>query len=404
MAEAAATAARAVTAKAASTETLVLPMTIERLPLELKQPPADDPGVPELVERLRDEIARNGPITFARFMERALYEPGLGYYVTSGDRTTPSGDFVTAPELHPIFGWAIANQVDEMWRWLGEPGDFVLREYGAGRGTLGRAVGEGLAQIGSALATRLKYEPVEVAARQATHVSEAAFTGVVLANEFLDALPVHRVIGASGRLRELYVGWSEGRFVELVGDPSDERLVAWYIDGDRLANGQRAEVCLKLGEWLASVAAVLLRGYVLLIDYGFPRSELLSPSRATGTIRAFRGQHVSSDVLSGVGRQDITAHIDLDALESEARAAGFEVLGRTTQAEFLMGSGLDDIYQAVRDEADRQWEAATLLRSAVRLLLDPRQMGSYAVVLLGRGVEPGPEPLRGLAFRTAGRA
>ena len=380
-------------------------MSMERLPLELPQPPADDPGVAALVARLRDEIGATGPVTFARFMERALYEPDLGYYATTHDRPTMTGDFLTAPELHPIFGWAIANQIDEMWRRLGEPSDFVLREYGAGRGTLGRTVGEGLARTGSPLAKQLRYDPIDIDAGELVATPDSPFTGVVLANEFLDALPIHRLIGDHGRLRELYVTWREGRFEEVVGDLSDPRLQDWFDDDQTvLADGQRAEACLRIGEWLTSVASELSRGYVLIVDYGLPRRELLSPERATGTVRAFRGQHVSSDVLSGIGRQDITAHVDLDALERDARSAGFDVLGRTTQAEFLMGSGLDGIYQAARDEADQEWAAATMLRACVRRLLDPRQMGGYAVVVLGRGLDAGGEPLRGLTFRTPGRA
>ncbi len=357
-----------------------------------------------LVERIRAEIAAAGPITFARFMERALYEPDLGYYATTHDRPTLAGDFLTAPELHPIFGWAVANQIDEMWRRLGEPPDFMLREYGAGRGTLGRTIADGLARAGSPLASRLRYEPIDIEASVLTTGADAGYTGVVLANEFLDALPVHRLIGYQGRLREIYVTWTEGRFAEVVGDLSDRRLENWF-DGDQtaLADGQRAEACLGVGEWLASVSMELARGYVLLIDYGLSRQELLSAERARGTLRAFRGQHVSSDLLSGVGRQDITAHVDLEALERGARNAGFEFIGRTTQAEFLMGAGLDPIYQAARDEADQNWAAATLLRSAVRRLLDPRQMGGYAVVVLGRGVEGGGEIMRGLGFRTPSR-
>lgn len=364
----------------------------------------DDPGVPVLVERIRDEIAATGPITFARFMERALYEPDLGYYATTHDRPTLAGDFLTAPELHPIFGWTVANQIEEMWRRLGEPPDFVLREYGAGRGTLGRTIADGLARAGSPLASRLRYEPIDIDGSLVTTGADTRYTGVVLANEFLDALPVHRLIGHRGRLREVYVTWTDGRFAEVIGDLSDRRLENWFdVDQTALTDRQRAEACLGVCEWLASVSTDLTRGYVVLIDYGLSRHEILSPERASGTVRAFRGQHVSSDILRGVGRQDITAHVDLEALERDARNAGFEVIGRTTQAEFLIGAGLDPIYQAARDEADQEWAAATLLRSAVRRLLDPRQMGGYAVVVLGRGVEGGGESLRGLAFRTPSR-
>ena len=363
-------------------------------------PPAyQGPGEPALLDSMRVEIESNGPITFARFMDRALYEPGLGYYATSGNRQTRAGDFLTAPELHPIFGWALARQVDETWARLNRPSDFVLREFGAATGALGDEVREGLARDGSPLADVLRYEPVEIEGRLATVRPSGSIVGCVLGNELLDALPVHRVVRQGGEMRELYVGWSDGRFVEIVGEISDERLRA-RLARDRVAlpEGQQAEVCLAMADWLGEVHRALERGYVLLIDYGLTQADLRAAGRATGTLRAFRDHYVSSDVLSGVGRQDITAHVDLDALEIEAEVAGFEVLGRTTQSEFLMGCGLDEIYQAAKADADQDWEPALLLRSALRRLLDPLHLGAYAVVILGKDVDAEP-PLRGLAYR-----
>ena len=374
-------------------------MSIEPRPVELARPPESDPGEPALVDLIRGEIQRGGPITFARFMERALYEPGLGYYATSADRPTRAGDFLTASELHPIFGWAVARQVDEMWQRLGEPDDFILREYGAGTGALGRAIGDGFARAGSQLSPVLRYEPVEIKGRPNAVSPTSPLIGCVVANEFLDALPVHRVVRRGGRLLELHVDWRDGRFVEVTGELSDERIASQLgSDRDGVPEGQQIEVNLRMADWLAELAAQLDRGYVILVDYGLTRSELLSPRRAAGTIRAFRGHHVSGDVLSGVGRQDLTAHVDLDALDAVALAAGFQLLGRTNQAEFLMGCGFDEIYQRARAEADLDWDSALELRSAVRRLLDPAHLGSYAVVILGKDVEREPT-LRGLGYR-----
>lgn len=374
-------------------------MSMEPTRQRINTPPDHDLGEPALVDLIRAEIEQNGLITFARFMERALYEPGLGYYATSNNRATRSGDFLTAPELHPIFGWALARQVAEMWARLGSRPDFVLREYGAGTGALGEGVREGLARDGSLLADALRYEPVETEGRLAGVRPSGTIVGVVLGNELLDALPVHRVARVEGELRELYVGWSGGRFVDVPGDLSDQRLHdRLERDPVPLPEGQQAEVSLATADWLAEVHRHLEHGYVLLIDYGLRQADLRSARRATGTLRAFRGQHVSSDALSGVGRQDITAHVDLDALEADARAAGFEIIGQTTQAEFLMGCGLDEMYQAARATADQDWEPALLLRSALRRLLDPLQLGTYAVVILGKDVTDEPI-LRGLAYR-----
>jgi SAM-dependent MidA family methyltransferase len=366
----------------------------------LAQPPGDDAGEPRLVEVIKAEIERDGPITFARFMELALYQPGLGYYATSDQRTTRAGDFLTAPELHPIFGHVVARQLDEMWRRLGRPRPFVLREYGAGSGALYLAVVDGLVRSGSDLTAVLEYQPIENPARQpAPDRPSGSFIGCVLANEFLDALPVHRVVATAEGLRELCVGWADGRFVETVGELTEPRLAEWFDGrGIRLDTGHRADVNLAMLDWLAQVGHDLERGYALIMDYGRPAELMYGPERPTSTLRAFRGQHVSSDLYRGVGHQDLTADVDLDALERGAEAAGLAVLGRARQAEFLLACGLDEAYVAARAEADTDWDSALNLRAAVRRLLDPAGLGGYAVVVLGRGVEHEP-PLRGLAPR-----
>jgi SAM-dependent MidA family methyltransferase len=375
-------------------------MSVQGLPSELARPPGDDPGEPALVERIRDEIERHGPITFARFMELALYEPGLGYYATSADRTTRAGDFLTAPELHPIFGWTVAAQIEEMWALLGEPRSFVLREYGAGSGALGQQIVERLESTNSALASLLRYEPIEVEGRLPDATTPGPMVGCVVANEFLDALPVHRVRNAGGKLCEIRVDWQAGRFVEIDGEVSDARLTGRFDLGPTgLPDGQATEVCLASADWVARIHAQLERGYVLVVDYGLSETALYSPVRAHGTVRAFRGQHVSSDVLSGVGHQDITATVNLDALERDAHATGFDVLGKTRAAPFLLACGLDAVYREAREQADLEWESAALLRSAVRRLLDSGGLGGYAVVALGKDA-PREPALRGFADLT----
>lgn len=395
-------------------------MRAEPIRTTLAPPPEGDPGEPRLVALIREEIGQAGPITFARFMERALYEPELGYYASSADRPTRSGDFLTAPELHPIFGHALARQMDEMWRRLGRPAEFTVREYGAGTGALFLAVLAGLVRLDSGLATAVRYQPRDlpaqrdlIAARLAslghaellgTRPDTERVVGCVVANEFLDALPVHRVIQQPDGLHEVLVGWRDDRLVEVVGELTDPRIAAWFSErGIRLDHGRRADVNLAMLDWLAQVGRELERGYVLIIDYGAPANELYGPERSTSTLRAFRGQHVSSDVLGGVGHQDLTAHVDLDALEAGARGAGLDVLGRTRQVDFLLGCGLEAAYADMRAAADSDWEPALALRAAVRRLLDPRALGGYAVIVLGRQVEREPA-LLGLVDHRPARA
>jgi SAM-dependent MidA family methyltransferase len=381
----------------------------------VEAPPVDDAGDVQLLARLRAEIEYGGPITFARFMQRALYEPELGYYSSASRRPTRAGDFLTAPELHPVFGRCVAHQLLEMWHRLDRPNPFVLREYGAGGGALIRAVVAELEDAGTDLLDSLAYQPRDMplqlaeleaglAAIGRTHLLErgrasAAVVGCVLANEFADALPVHRVVVVDGELRELYVDLRDDRLVETIGSPSSPALGAWFADaGIKLREGQRAEVNLALFDWLAEVGDELQRGYALIIDYGAPPDELYAERRHSGTLRAFRRQHVASEPLRGVGHQDLTAHVDLAALERAARAAGLAVLGRNSQAEFLIGCGLEEVVTAERERAADDWPASLTLRSAVGRLLDPRALGGYWVVALGRGVALEP-PLRGLAWR-----
>jgi SAM-dependent MidA family methyltransferase len=367
---------------------------------------------PVLIERIRAEIAASGPLTFARFMAIALYDPDHGYYRVAADRPSRSGDFLTAPELHPIFGAVIGRQVDEVWRRLERPDPFVMREYGAGSGTLAAAILDGLRADDSGLGDVLRYEPVEInevrrteaverlgpAARTRRAGGPSRFTGVVLANEFLDALPVHRVEQDGCRLRELFVAWDDaaGRLVEQPGEPSTDALAARLDeDGVTLLDGQVGEVCLEVEPWLAGVAADLEQGLVLVIDYGHQAPALYDPARRGGTLRAYSGQRAHADPFIAVGRQDLTAHVDLTALEAAARTHELTVLGEVSQAELLVGCGLEELVDRVRSNPKTSMEEWLGLRSAIARLLDPAALGGFRAVLLGRGLDPQP-PLMGL--------
>lgn len=365
-----------------------------------------------LADSIRAEIEGGGPLTFARFMERALYDPAHGYYVSAVDRPTGSGDFLTAPELHPVFGQTLARQIDEMWRLMGRPDPFVVREYGAGSGALFVAVLEGLRRIDSALAATVRYDPIDFARQRAliedrlteagrhSHLLRVAddhlvHAGVVIANEYLDALPVHRVINLHGELRELYVAWRNERFTEVAGPISDERVARWFTDADvSLAEGQRAEANLAMLDWIDELTRELEHGFAIVIDYGAGADELYGPDHPTGTIRAFAGQRVSSDVLGEPGSRDVTASVDFDALEGRARACGFNVVGRRRTNEFLLAAGLDDVYEQARAAVDNDWDESLLLRGAITRLLDSNALGGYPVSVLARNV-PTDQPLSG---------
>jgi SAM-dependent MidA family methyltransferase len=377
--------------------------------------PLDVGSEPELVERIAAEIEATGPIPFARFMERALYEPGLGYYRRARPGPGRAGDFLTAPETHPIFGRAVARQLDEVWERLGRPDPFVVREPGAGEGALAVAVLDGLEREGSGLGDAVRWLPAEVEAARvaafgerlaaAGHVDRlaaadpAAVVGAIVANEVLDALPVHRVVARDGRLEEAFVDWRGGRFVETLGAPSTPALEARLAaEGITLADGQRAEISLAVDDWVAAEAGTLARGILLVIDYGHPAPELYGPLRRAGTLAAYVNHRVHDDPFLNVGRQDLTAHVDVTAVERAAERAGLDHLGTTTQAAFLMGLGIEELLREEQAAPETTLEAQLALRAGLVRLLDPRATGGFRVLVFGRDVPAGP-PLRGLAFR-----
>jgi SAM-dependent MidA family methyltransferase len=388
--------------------------------LRREPPPSIDVGSePELVDRIRAEIAADGPITFARFMERALYEPGLGYYRSAAARPGLGGDFLTAPETHPVFGRALARQLDELWRILGRPDAFVLREHGAGGGTLAVAILDGLRREGSALLQGLRYEAVEVeGAREVeigSRLAEAGFgdvlrrpagepaaepiVGCIVANEVADALPVHGVTRRDGRLWEIHVDWQNEAFTEILGEPSTPALAARLdAEGVELAEGQRAEISLAIDGWIEAVAGGLRRGLILIIDYGYPAAELYGPRRAAGTMLAYLNHRAHDDVLANVGRQDLTAHVDLTAIERAAARAGLVSVGVTSQAEFLAGLGITELVAEAQRDPATTLQSYLALRSGVMRLLDPAASGGFKVLGFGRGL-PVATQLRGFGWR-----
>jgi SAM-dependent MidA family methyltransferase len=384
--------------------------------------PADVGGDPALVARIRDDIRRDGPMPFARFMELALYDPAGGYYRGEDPRPGRDGDFLTAPELHPIFGATLATGVGEIWVRLGRPDPFVIREHGAGTGALAVAI---LGAIDDpALRGALRYGAVEVEPRRvatfADRLSSAgfganlgpagdgSFDGLVIANEVLDALPVHRVRWRGGHLRELAVSLTvEDTFVEVEIEPTTRALQDRLLDeGIELADGQTAEICLGLDDWVAEAVRPLRRGVLLAIDYGAPATDLYDPvRRRDGTLRAYLRHHVHADPFRNVGRQDLTAHVDVTAVERAARRAGLTTIGITTQAEALMGLGIEDRLRAVQSDPATSPEAYLLLRASLMRLLDPAAMGRFRVMAFGREwpVSEADAPLGLFRFRLPAR-
>jgi SAM-dependent MidA family methyltransferase len=402
------------------------PSTEGAVPAEIQSPAdpsaagavADAPeSANPLADLIRAEIESSPDhrIAFARYMELALYAPDLGYYRAAADRPTDSGDFLTAPETHAIFGWTMARRIESIWAELGRPTPFHLVEYGAGSGTLGLSILTGFRRhAATELLEAVRYEPIEsnpnrlsdlherfekagfagcLAAAGAPGVRSVPVAGVILANEFLDAMPVHRVVVQGGEMRELFVTWipgssvlaAPGGFAQVAADPSTPELAARLEeDAVELAERQVAEIALGLGLWLDEVSARLARGPVITIDYGYDAAELYGPRHLAGTLLGYRGHRVETDPFRDPGLVDLTAHVDFTAVRRLAERRGFRTVSLTTQAEFLVAAGLEAELHALQASPDLTVADYTRARSGIIRMLDPRHMGSFRVLTLAR--------------------
>ncbi len=364
---------------------------------------------PALVALLRDEIAARGRITFARFMELAVGHPEHGYYVSGELRTGFSGDFLTAPETDPIFGQTLARQIVECWERLGRPAGFTVREDGAGRGMLAAHILSEIHHLNPELFDTMRYELADISTtriqdalsfldehgfgKQAQASTGEPIEGVLLANELLDAFPIHRLIREQGELREIYTTWRDDWFQDDTGPLSDPAL-ADLLSGVSLTEGQRAEVSPGAVEWAAGTGNQIARGYAILIDYGYPAAELYGPERFDGTLRAYSQHDVTDDPYRLIGNQDLTAHVNFTAISQAAQTGGMIELGLTTQQLFLAGLGIEQVLLEMQGTVDAQ--SYITARHALMHLIDPRGLGRFRVLVLGKGVDA--HPLRGLSF------
>jgi SAM-dependent MidA family methyltransferase len=351
-----------------------------------------------LAERIRCEIdAHDGVIDFSRFMELALYAPGLGYYSAGRQKFGAAGDFVTAPELGALFARCLAQPCAQVLTVLG--GADIL-EAGAGSGALAADLLRELEALDSLprnyfileLSAELRARQAQTLKLKVPHLFDRAhwletfpakgFRGVVFANELLDAMPVERFRMTAAGLRQLQVGWKENHFVwrERSADVALQRRVGALC----LPEHYTSEINLHAEAWVGSIADRLTEGVVLLVDYGFPRAEFYHPQRAGGTLMCHYRHRAHADPLIGVGLQDITAHVDFTAIAEAGRATGLELLGYTSQASFLLDCDLEKILSA-SDPNDVRAHLA-LTRQIKKLTL-PQEMGELVKVMaLGRGL------------------
>jgi len=356
-----------------------------------------------LRERIKQEIRERGPIPFSRYMEMCLYEPGLGYYAKSKEQFGKAGDFYTSSDVHAIFGRLMARQLAEMWRVLGSPEQIEIVELGPGRGLFARDVLDWSRQKFPDFFRALHYTLVEASAalreKLATTLEEHIAAGkavvigdvasyvstenvIVFANEFFDALPVE-VLSNHGAMR---VGWEAGRFVESLVSASAAELE--YLDRYSIhpEEGEHVEAGLEAERWMPRIAAAVPRGFVVIIDYGYTRQELLA-GRYRGTIMCYRQHSASDNPYEAPGEQDITAHVNFTGLRASGEQAGLECLGLITQAQFLMGIGEETQFSDAFEDARLPQERA---KRGLQLkhLVTPAGMGeTFQVLVMSKGVE-----------------
>jgi len=348
-----------------------------------------------LAERIAAEIcSAGGWIPFARYMEMALHEPGLGYYAAGSRKFGAGGDFVTAPELTPLFGRALARQVAQLL----QPGEAVL-EFGAGSGALADQLSRELERLDRRADYLIVETSAELRARQRERLGSRVrwldrlperFRGVMIANEVLDAMPVHALAWRVDGIFERGVCLDEGRFAWAERAAGGEVLDAARAIAVEIPPSGRyeSEIGLAARGWVRAVGAALERGAVLILDYGFPAREYYHPQRSMGTLACHYRHRVHGDPFHLPGLEDITAHLDFSALARAGREAGLEVLGYTSQAQFLVNCGITELLTA-EDPADARRFAPAA--AAVQKLLSPSEMGElFKVLALGRGIAQAP--------------
>jgi len=339
-----------------------------------------------LRDRLVERIRARGPMTFADFMDAALYDPQGGYYTTHAAIGFEGADFLTSPELGPAFGRALARAAIDCWSGIGKPAQWDVVEAGAGRDlldALGKERPEAARTARPAIvevSPRLReQQALALEGRELRWASVARalapIRGVVFANEVLDAFPVHVMVRAEEGVREVYVDQKDGALVETLRAPSHPDLRYRVPDG--LPVGGRWEVSLGAEGWVAQLAAALAQGYLLIIDYGGEEADLLSRGGA-GTVRGFSRHRLVADALAAPGEHDLTASVNVTAIRRAAEGAGLTLAGMTTQRDALIGLGVREAYGRPTDPLD-QLRAASK-RSAIDVLLEPNGLGAYTVL------------------------
>ncbi len=353
-----------------------------------------------LIETLRARLSNHQHIPFVEFMHLALYAPGEGYYSSGLPKLGRDGDFITAPELTPLFGQCLANQCQQILKDMESP---ALLEYGAGTGRLCVDLLRQLEHLNCLpetyyileVSANLRHRQKELIQNEIPHLANTvqwldglpkdAFNGVILANEVLDAMPVHRFLQTEQNLMESFITLDDqNELIEQFKPAQNERLISYVKHNLTLSNvPYLSEANLFLDDWILNNYQILKQGAVILIDYGFPRHEYYHPDRNQGTIMCHYQHHTHSNPLHHPGEEDITAHVDFTHVAEAGHQAGFHIAGYTNQASFLLGNGLLSLISSLTDERE-QFKA----KQASKQLVQPSEMGElFKVIALTKNLD-----------------
>ena len=356
-------------------------------------------------EEIRRRIRQRGAISFAEFMDLALFWPMGGYYM-GADPIGPTGDYYTSPLAHPAFGALLAIQLYQMWRLLACPEQFTVAEVGAGNGLLCRDLIDYSTHLPASYRRSLRYICLDrrvaagvegglantdgmplVGRAAARALPLKPFQGCILSNEFLDSSPVHQVRVQHGRLQEVYVSLEDDELVETLGKPSTQELAARLEAlGVELSEGQTAEINLGLDAWAKGAAAALETGFVLTIDYGHAAAELYSKERRfRGTLTTFYSHTQTDAPFRHVGRQDITAQVDFTSVINAGSRAGLDPLGFILQGRFLGNLGLGPLRRRLASLGLPAGEVEAN-RAGMLDLARTGGLGDFKVLAQGKGV------------------
>lgn len=352
----------------------------------------------QLTQIIKSIIRKSGPISFAEFMELALYHHNYGYYASGKASIGKKGDYYTSPSVHPAFGEVIGRFIYRAWE-LSEISDFTIVEMGAGKGFLALDILDSIKKNNPDFYLRISYMIIEISPRLIEeekdvlkeHVNKinwvgslsslkaGSISGVFISNELVDSFPFHRAKLNGGKLNEIFVGFSGEDFVEIIGEPSNPELRD-YFDGYGLEfeDGQEVEINLEAQNWLTNIACVLSKGLVLTIDYGFLAQELYSSDRMKGTFRCFDEHKMNENPYLNIGEQDITAHVNFSDLIRVGESLGLNTVKYTTQGQFLVDWGIFDILERY-SSSDISSEKS---RMAIKNLFLPELMGDRFKVLI----------------------